>query len=133
MPSMHDPHPSPRLDRLLRSEASRQPAGLVNRLFEVSAPLLPRAVESPVVLHRLGFRWLAAAAALLLAAGLSMRLARSAGRETPTDLTLTMVVQGSDASSLGEEIVTISGTGETRYDDLDDEMSLLLADTRIDR
>lgn len=131
MPSMHDSHPSPRLDRMLRSEASRQPAGLVHRLFEASA-FLPRAVESPPVLHRLGFRWLAAAAALLLAAGLSMRLARSAGHETRADLTITMVVQGSDASSLGEEIVAISGTGETRYDDLDDEISMLLADARID-
>jgi len=129
---MHEPESSPRLDRLLRVSARRQPVGLAHRLFEASAPMLPCVVEAPPVLHRIGFRWLAAAAALLLAAGVSLRLMRSSDPGMASELNLAMVVDGSDASSLGEEIVGIRGAGDTRLDDLDHEMSLLLADARFD-
>lgn len=94
--------------------------------------MLPRAAEAPPVLHRIGFRWLAAAAALLLAAGLSLRIMRSSDLGMAPELNLAMVVDGSDAASLGEEIVGIRGTGDTRLDDLDHEMSLLLSDARFD-
>ena len=132
MPSMHDPESSPRLDRLFRAAANRTPAGLTDRLHAASAPLLPGVVLTPPVLHRIGFRWLAAAAALLLAAGLSLRLVHPADPGSLPELTVAMVVQGSDGSPLGEEIVAISGVRDTRLSDLDDEMNQLLADARID-
>jgi hypothetical protein len=133
MSSMHEPESSsPRLDRLLLASAGRQPTGLANRLFEASVPMLPRPEQVPPVLHRIGFRWLAAAAALLLAAGLSLRVMRSFDPGTVPQLNLAMVIEGSDAASLGEEIVVIGAAGDTRLDDLDHEMSLLLADARFD-
>ena len=131
MTSMHEPDSSPRLDRLLRAAAARQPAGLTDRLFEASVSRLPAAVPSPWVLHRTGFRWLAAAAALLLAAGVSLRLMQTDARDAMPDLTLTMVIEGADDTSLGEDIVQIGGLRDTGLSDLDDEMSRLLADARV--
>jgi hypothetical protein len=131
MTSMHEPDSSPRLDRLLRAAAGRQPAGLTDRLFEASVSSLPAAVPSPWVLHRTGFRWLAAAAALLLAAGVSLRLMQTDALDATPDLTLTMVIEGADDTSLGEDIVQIGGLRDTGLSDLDDEMSRLLADARV--
>ena len=131
MPSMHEPDSSPRLDRLLRASARRQPAGLSDRLFEASVTSLPARSASPWVLHRTSFRWLAAAAALLLAAGVSLRLMQARDLDATPDLTLTMVIEGADDASLGEDIVQIGGLRDTGLSDLDDEMSRLLADARV--
>lgn len=130
MSSSHEPESSPRLDRLFRVSAGRQPSGLVSRLFEASVPMLPRAEQAPPVLHRIGFRWLAAAAVLTVSAGLSLRWVRASEASASSPLAIAMVVDGSDAASLGEDIVTISGLRDTGLDDLDQEMSQLLADSR---
>ena len=57
-----DPSPSPRLERLLRADAGRMPAGLASRVFEASVRHLPE--RQPLVFARVTHRWIAAAAAI---------------------------------------------------------------------
>jgi|GEM_PF-3649563 len=130
MMPMHDPEPSPRLQRLLKASAL-VPPGLSDRLVRASLPQLPRA-ESPVVLWRFSWSRFAAAAALLLAAGLVLRwMAEPAEPEHP-EYTLTMLVESGDESVLGEAIVNLNSARGTGLADLDAEMRLFLADTRVD-
>ncbi len=130
MMPMHDSEPSPRLERLLRASARVSP-GLSDRLVRASLPQLPRA-ETPVILWRFSWSRFAAAAALLLAAGLGLRwMAQPVEHEHP-EYTLTMLVEGADESVLGEAIVNLNSVRGTGLDDLDAEMQLFLADARVD-
>lgn len=130
MRTMHESEPPARLARLLKASAE-VPPGLSDRLVRASLPQLPR-VEAPVVLWRISWHRFAAAAALLLAAGLVLRwMAEPAEPEHP-EYTLTMLVEGADESSLGEAIVNLNSARGTGLDDLDAEMQLFLADKRVD-
>ena len=125
-----DPSASPRLERLLRAEAGRTPAGLAARVFAASMHELP--ARQPVI-ARLSFRWLAAAAALLLAAGIALRFgATRAHDEGDGHATIAVVIEASDESSIGEDLRTIDSVRGVRLSDLDDEMRFLLADGRVD-
>lgn len=126
----NDPSPSQRLERLLRADARRVPAGLAERVFEASVRHLP--ARQPVI-ARLSFRWIAAAAALLLAAGLALRLGAVRSQDPgESSATIAVVIDASDESSLGEDVRSIDAVRGVRLSDLDDEMRLLLADGRVD-
>jgi hypothetical protein len=126
-----DPDLSPRLSRLLRADATRVPAGLAARVSAASVVHLPS--RRPAVVARLSWRWAAAAAALTLAAGISMRV----GSTRPTegvegDTTIAVVIEAADESSLGQELHDLDTVRGVRLSDLDDEMRFLLADGRVD-
>lgn len=124
---------SPRLERLLRSRASQPvPVGLADRVFRASVTQLPR-THAPAVIGRVSFRWLAAAAALLLAAGLAMRLSALRGADETPGASLAVVLEVSDAADLGDDLPSLKALHGARFSDLDDEMSVLLADGRVGR
>lgn len=126
-----DPSPSPRLERLLRADAGRVPAGLASRVFEASVRNLPE--RRPLVFEPRSYRWIAAAAALLLAAGAAMRLGTvRAQDESEGHATIAGVIDASDESSLGEDLRSIDAVRGVRLADIDDEMRFLLADGRVD-
>ena len=131
MTNDNDPIPSPRLERLLRADADRLPAGLASRVFEASVRHLPE--RQPLVIGRRSYRWLAAAAALLLACGLALRLGTvRAHDEGEGHATIAGVIDASDESSIGEDLRSIDAVRGVRLADLDDEMRFLLADGRVD-
>ena len=121
-----DPSQSPRLDRLLAAQASRVPVDLTERVFRASAPMLPLDAEAPAVIARVSFRWLAAAAALLLAAGLALRLTAMHLPEEGSEASLTAVIAVSGDGVLGEELSSVNSVRGAGFSDLDDEMQLLL-------
>ena len=131
MTNDHDLSPSQRLERLLRADAGRTPAGLASRVFEASARHLPE--RRPLVIARLSYRWLAAAAALLLACGVALRLGSVRVQdESDGHATIAGVIDAADESSLGEDLRSIDAVRGVRLADLDDEMRFLLADGRVD-
>jgi len=126
-----DPSPSPRLERLLRADAGRMPAGLASRVFEASVRHLPE--RQPLVFARVTHRWIAAAAALLLAVGAALRLGSvRAHDEGDAHATIAGVIDAADETSLGEDLRNINAVRGVRLADLDDEMRFVLADGRVD-
>ena len=125
-------HPSsPRLERLLRADAGRMPAGLASRVFEASVSHLPE--RRPLVIMRRSYRWLAAAAALLVACGVGLRLGTvRMHEESGGHATIAGVIDAADESSIGEDLRSIDAVRGVRLADLDDEMRFLLADGRVD-
>ena len=126
-----DPIQSPRLARLLHGRASQPtPTGLSERVFRASVTHLPAVRQAPAVIARVSFRWLAAAAALLLAAGLALALSVPRGSDEAPGAPLSVVLDASDA---GDELASLRALHGARFSDLDDEMSVLLADGRVGR
>lgn len=132
----HDPDsiPSPRLQRLLRARASQPvPAGLAERVFRASLTHLPESRQASEVIARVSFRWLAAAAALLLAAGLALWTSVPHGTDDAPGASLAAVLDASDAADGGDDLSSLRAVHGARFSDLDDEMRVLLADGRVGR
>ena len=127
-----DLNPSPRLARLLRADASRAPAGLSQRVFDASVGSLPDVRSASGVLGRLSWRWVAAAAALLVAGGVALRLGMTTGASDGTESMLTVVIESTGGEGFGEDVGSIDVVRGGGFADLDAEMRLLLADGRID-
>jgi|GEM_PF-2426318 len=125
---------NPRLERLFRSRSATMPSGLSERIFQASAPMLPADDEAPLVLARISYtyRWFAAAAALVLASGLAFRLMTLTSANDASDLSLTVVIESSDGTVLGETFSNLNATRGMRIDDLDAEMQQLFAEGRVD-
>ena len=132
MASESDPNLSPRLARLLRADASRTPSGLSQRVFDASVGSLPDVASARGVIGRLSWRWVAAAAVLLLAGGIAMRLGLSTGVSDGSESMLTVVIESTGGDGFGEEVGSIAAVRGGGYAELDAEMRLLLADGRID-
>ncbi len=132
MPSLPEPSMSPRLERLLRLQASRVPPGLADRVFQASAPLLPASDMAPHIIGRLSFRWLAAAAALAVAAGAAFHFVSSTSESQDSDFTLAVVIEDPGDAILGEELFNLTTLQGTGLDDFDAEMQLVLAEGGVD-
>jgi len=126
MMSTPDPDHSPRLHRLLGAQSARVPAGLADRLYRASAPMLPENQQAPAVLARLSFRWVAAAAALLLASGLALRFTAMHVPDDSSEANLTAVMAVAGDGVLGEDFSTVNAMQGVGLNDLDAEMQLLL-------
>lgn len=126
MMSTPDPDHSPRLHRLLGAQAARVPAGLAERLYHASVPMLPADEQAPAVLARLSFRWVAAAAALLLASGLALRFTAMHVPDDGGEANVTAVMAVSGDGVLGEDFSTVNAMQGVGLNDLDAEMQLLL-------
>jgi hypothetical protein len=127
-----DPNLTPRLERLLRANASRMPTGLSDRVFDASVGMLPDVRSASGVIGRLSWRWVAAAAALLLTCGIALRLAGSASPSDGSESLLTVVIDSTGGEGFGEDVGSIAAVRGGGFDDLDQEMRLLLADGRLD-
>lgn len=129
-----DPIHDPRLTRLLGVRASAPvPAGLSDRVFRASLQVLPQSPGTREVVGRISFRWLAAAAALLLVAGLAMRWSAANEPEEPAGTSLAVVLEASDDSNLGDELPSLKAMHGARFADLDDEMNRVLGSGRMGR
>jgi hypothetical protein len=132
MASESDRNPSPRLARLLRANVSSAPGGLSQRVFDASVASLPDVRSATGVIGRLSWRWVAAAAMLLLACGIALRLGMSTGTSDGSESMLTMVIESTGGDGFGEDVGSIAVVRGGGFADLDAEMRLLLADGRID-
>lgn len=99
---------------------------LSDRVYRASVLRLPVDVQAPAVIARISFRWLAAAAALLLATGLALRFGLGHAPEDGSEDSLTAVLAVSDDGALGEEFASVNSVRGAGFSDLDDEMQLLL-------
>jgi len=127
-----DPNLSPRLARLFRSDASRTPSGLSQRVFDASVASLPDVSSATGVIGRLSWRWIAAAAMLLLACGIALRLGMSTGTSDGSESMLTVVIESTGGDGFGEDVGSIAAVRGGGFAELDAEMRMLLADGRID-
>ena len=126
-----DSRPSARLERLLRVDAARAPAGLAARVFEASVSHLP--VAAVPVVARLSFRWIAAAAALALASGVALRLGTASSVDEPRGhASVAGVIDAADDASFGQDMRDIVVARDGDFTDLDHEMARLLAPMRVD-
>jgi len=132
MASESDFNPSPRLARLLRADASRAPAGLSQRVFDASVGSLPDVRSASGVIGRLSWRWVAAAAVLLVAGGIALRLGMTSVASDGSESMLTVVIESTGGDGFGEDVGSIAAVRGGGLADLDAEMRLLLADGRID-
>ena len=123
---------SPRLDRLLRARAARVPSGLSHRVFEASVGMLPGAGARSGVLARISWRWVAAAAVLVLAGGLTLRLGGASASSEESESMLAAVIDSRGDDAFGDELGSIAEVRGGGYADLDAEMRLVLASGRID-
>ncbi len=129
-----DPIHDPRLERLLQARATGPvPSGLSERVFRASVTMLPASQETPAILARISFRWLAAAAALLLVAGLALRWSASGESDETSGTSLAVVLEVSDDANLGDELPSLKAMHGARFADLDDEMSCILGSGRVGR
>jgi len=109
------------------------PAGLSSRVFEASVGLLPDNRSASGVIGRLSWRWVAAAAALLLACGVALRIGGNASSSEGAESMLAVVIESTGGDGFGEEVGSIAAVRGGGYSDLDEEMRrLLLADGRFD-
>lgn len=99
---------------------------LADRVYRASASALPVDSQAPAVIARLSFRWLAAAAALLLATGLALRFGLWHSQDDGSEDSLTAVLAVSDDAALGEEFASVNSVRGAGFSDLDDEMQQLL-------
>lgn len=130
-PEAEDFH-SPRLDRLLRARAARVPSGLSHRVFDASVGMLPGVTARSGVLARISWRWVAAAAVLLLAGGVSLRLGGASGPSGESESMLAAVIDSRGDDGLSDDLGSIAEVRGGGYADLDAEMRLVLASGRID-
>ena len=129
-----EPIQDARLERLLRARAATpMPTGMQERVFRASLAELPSSRQAPAVIARLSFRWLAAAAALLLAAGLAMRWSASTDADDASGVSLAVVLEASDDANLGDELPSLKAMHGARFADLDDEMNMVLGAGRMGR
>jgi hypothetical protein len=127
-----DSNLSPRLERLFRASASGLPAGLSDRVFDASVGMLPDVRSASGVIGRLSWRWVAAAAAMLMACGIGLRLAGSAVPTDGSESLLAVVIDSTGGDGFGEDVGSIAAVRGGGFEDLDQEMRLLLADGRLD-
>ena len=127
-----EPIQDARLERLLRARAATpMPTGMQERVFRASLAELPSFRQAPAVIARLSFRWLAAAAALLLAAGLAMRWSASTDADDASGISLAVVLEASDDANLGDDLPSLKAMHGARFADLDDEMNMVLGAGRM--
>ena len=127
-----EPIQDARLERLLRARAAApMPTGMQERVFRASLAELPSSRQAPAVIARLSFRWLAAAAALLLAAGLTMRWSAATDADDASGVSLAVVLEASDDANLGDELPSLKAMHGARFADLDDEMNMVLGAGRM--
>ena len=88
--------------------------------------MLPENQQAPAVLARLSFRWVAAAAALLLASGLALRFTAMHAPDDGSEANLTAVMAVAGDGVLGEDFSTVNSMQGVGLNDLDAEMQLLL-------
>ena len=78
-------------------------------------------------------QWSFFAPALLLVAGVAIRFSASHAADETPGASLSVVLDVSDESNLGDEMNHLRTLHGARYADLDDEMNQLLADGRVVR
>jgi hypothetical protein len=102
-------------------------------VFGASVSSLPGHARSGAVIARLSWRWVAAAAALLLSCSLALRLGAAVSGDQAEAPLLAVVIESSGGRVLGDDFAPIEAVHGGGLADLDDEIHLVLADGRFDR
>lgn len=101
-------------------------------MFDASVGSLPDVRSASGVIGRLSWRWVAAAAVLLVAGGITLRLGMTSVASDGSESMLTVVIESTGGDGFGEDVGSIAAVRGGGFADLDAEMRLLLADGRID-